>query len=65
MLRGVNEKKDSGISPFQLRIVNETLYELKVVQHPDKMFAGCVGAGFEFLGYRFGAGRLAGAANAT
>ncbi len=36
-----------------IRLVNETLAELKVEQHPDKTFIGRVSRGFDFLGYRF------------
>jgi len=34
-----------------IRLVNETLAELKVQQHPDKTFIGRVSRGFDFLGY--------------
>jgi hypothetical protein len=37
-----------------VRIVNETLAELQVEQHPDKTFVGRVERGFTFLGYEFG-----------
>ena len=36
-----------------IRLVNETLAELKVQQHPDKTFIGRVSRGFDFLGYLF------------
>ncbi len=36
-----------------IRLVNETLAELKVEQHPDKTFIGRVSRGFDFLGYLF------------
>ena len=36
-----------------IRLVNETLVELKVQQHPDKTFIGRVSRGFDFLGYQF------------
>src|SRR5271157_1708284 len=36
-----------------IRLVNETLAELKVEQHPDKTFIGRVSRGFDFLGYAF------------
>ena len=36
-----------------IRLVNETLAELKVGQHPDKTFIGRVCRGFDFLGYLF------------
>ncbi len=48
-----------------VRVVNQTLAELKVQQHPDKTFVGWIVAGFEFLGYRFSAAGLAGVAQAT
>jgi RNA-directed DNA polymerase len=35
------------------RVVNETLAELKVEQHPDKTFIGRISRGFDFLGYVF------------
>ena len=34
-------------------IVNETLRELQVQQHPDKTFIGRIERGFDFLGYAF------------
>ena len=36
-----------------IRLVNETLAELKLRQHPDKTFIGRVSRGFDFLGYLF------------
>jgi len=36
-----------------IRLVNETLAELKLQQHPDKTFIGRVSRGFDFLGYLF------------
>src|SRR5271167_4541547 len=36
-----------------IRLVNETLAELKVEQHPDKTFIGRISRGFDFLGYVF------------
>jgi RNA-directed DNA polymerase len=36
-----------------IRVVNETLAELKVEQHPDKTFIGRISRGFDFLGYVF------------
>jgi hypothetical protein len=39
-----------------VRVVNETLAELQVEQHPDKTFVGRVSRGFWFLGYTFGPG---------
>jgi hypothetical protein len=36
-----------------IRLVNETLAELKVQQHPDKTFIGRVSRGFDFLSYLF------------
>lgn len=37
-----------------VRLVNETLAELQVEQHPDKTFVGRVERSFSFLGYQFG-----------
>jgi len=34
-----------------VRMVNETLRELRVEQHPDKTFIGRIERGFTFLGY--------------
>jgi len=36
-----------------IRLVNQTLAELKLQQHPDKTFIGRVSRGFDFLGYQF------------
>jgi RNA-directed DNA polymerase len=36
-----------------IALVNQTLTELKVEQHPDKTFIGRISRGFDFLGYRF------------
>ena len=36
-----------------IRLVNETLAELKLAQHPDKTFIGRTSRGFDFLGYQF------------
>jgi len=36
-----------------IRLVNETLAELHVEQHPDKTFIGRISRGFDFLGYAF------------
>jgi hypothetical protein len=36
-----------------IRLVNETLAQLKLRQHPDKTFIGRVSRGFDFLGYLF------------
>ena len=36
-----------------IRLVDETLAELKVEQHPDKTFIGRFSRGFDFLGYAF------------
>ena len=33
-------------------LVNQTLAELRVEQHPDKTFVGRISRGFDFLGYR-------------
>ena len=48
-----------------VRIVNETLAELQVVQHPDKTFVGKLARGFSFLGYEFNASGLIGIARPT
>ena len=36
-----------------IRLVNQTLAELKLQQHPDKTFIGRISRGFDFLGYAF------------
>ena len=36
-----------------IRVVNATLAELKVEQHPDKTFIGRIAKSFDFLGYHF------------
>jgi RNA-directed DNA polymerase len=36
-----------------IKIINQTLNELKVEKHPDKTFIGRIERGFDFLGYRF------------
>jgi hypothetical protein len=36
-----------------IRLVNQTLAELHVEQHPDKTFIGRISRGFDFLGYAF------------
>ena len=36
-----------------IRLVNKTLAELHVQQHPDKTFIGRLSRGFDFLGYTF------------
>jgi len=46
-------------------IVNRTLTELGVQQHPDKTFVGKVCRGFEFLGYLLNANGIAGVAKKT
>jgi len=48
-----------------VRIVNETLAELKVQQHPDKTFIGRTERGFAFLGYQMNAAGLTGVAPPT
>jgi RNA-directed DNA polymerase len=48
-----------------VRIVNETLAELKVEQHPDKTFVGRVSRGFEFLGYAITTPGIVGVAKKT
>lgn len=35
-----------------IRVVSQTLAELRVKQHPDKTFIGRIRRGFDFLGYR-------------
>jgi hypothetical protein len=41
-----------------INVVNQTLAELKVQQHPDKTFIGRIARGFDFLGYRFSSAGL-------
>ncbi len=41
-----------------IRIVNETLAELKVEKHPDKTCIGRIARGFDFLGYTFSSAGL-------
>ena len=48
-----------------VRIVNETLAELKVEQHPDKTFIGRISRGFEFLGYAITTPGIVGVAKKT
>jgi len=36
-----------------VKIVNQTLTELKLEKHPDKTYIGKIEKGFDFLGYRF------------
>jgi len=36
-----------------VRIVNQTLSDLKLEKHPDKTYIGKIEKGFDFLGYRF------------
>jgi hypothetical protein len=36
-----------------IQIVNQTLKELKVEKHPEKIFIGRIAKGFDFLGYSF------------
>jgi retron-type reverse transcriptase len=48
-----------------VRIVNQTLAELQVEQHPDKTFVGSTNRGFSFLGYEFNADGLTGIAEPT
>ena len=45
-----------------IRLVNQTLAELKLAQHPDKTFIGRTGRGVDFLGYQFTPSGLAVAA---
>ena len=48
-----------------IKVVDETLAELKVEQHPDKSFIGRISHGFDFLGYRFQSDGLIGVARQT
>ena len=41
-----------------IKLVNETLNELKLGKHPDKTFIGRIERGFDFLGYHFSPGGL-------
>jgi retron-type reverse transcriptase len=41
-----------------IKVVNQTLAELEVEQHPDKTFIGRIARGFDFLGYRFSSAGL-------
>jgi hypothetical protein len=47
-----------------IRLVNQTLAELHVDQHPDKSFIGRISRGFDFLGYAFTPARLDAASQA-
>ncbi len=48
-----------------VRLVNQTLEELQVEQHPDKTLIGRVERGFVFLGYEMNAAGLTGVARPT
>jgi hypothetical protein len=48
-----------------VRIVNETLAELRVEQHPDKTFIGRIEKGFDFLGYEITSPGIEGIAQRT
>lgn len=48
-----------------VRVVNETLRELRVEQHPDKTFVGRIARGFTFLGYWVTAQGVTGVAPST
>jgi len=48
-----------------VQVVNETLAQLKVEQHPDKTFIGPTERGFAFLGYQMNAAGLTGVAPPT
>ena len=48
-----------------VRLVNETLAELQVEQHPDKTFIGRTSRGFSFLDYEFNEEVLVGIAPPT
>jgi len=41
-----------------VRLLNQTLAELKLEKHPDKTFIGKIDKGFDFLGYHFSPGGL-------
>jgi hypothetical protein len=41
-----------------IKLVNQTLAELKVEEHPDKTLIGRIERGFDFLGYRFSSAAL-------
>jgi RNA-directed DNA polymerase len=41
-----------------ISVVNQTLDELRVMQHPEKTFIGRISRGFDFLGYRISPGSL-------
>ncbi len=41
-----------------IKLVNQTLNELKLSKHPDKTFIGRIECGFDFLGYHFSPGGL-------
>jgi len=36
-----------------VRVLNQTLQELKLEKHPDKTYIGKIDKGFDFLGYHF------------
>ena len=36
-----------------IRVLNQTFYELRLEQHPDKTLIGRAERGFDFLGYHF------------
>ncbi len=48
-----------------VRVVNQTLGELKVQQHPGKTFIGRISRGFDFLGYRITPAGPSGPAGST
>jgi len=50
---------------WSARVMQQTLAELKVQTHPGKTFLGRTSRGFDFLGYRFGAGGVIAVAQAT
>ncbi len=41
-----------------IKVVNQTLAELKLKKYPDKTFIARIEAGFDFLGYHFSPGGL-------
>ena len=46
-------------------MVNRTLNELKILEHPDKTFVRRISRGFDFLGYRIASSGLVGVAQQT
>ena len=50
-MRGYRIRKSSQW--VAVRVLNQTLAELKLEKHPDKTFIGKIEIGFDFLGYHF------------